>query len=1003
VSGFPKTGDEVTFQAPAVDADTQITFTLEVSDGINPPVTDSVTLTVTDGGPANSPPANVSAVVSMNPAAEGATVTLSGSAQDPEEDPLTYTWSTDYQMPGFTNLPGFPSTSTQVVLSLPQVNADTPITFTLSVSDGTNPAVTDTVTVNINDIPNGNSPPVNVSAVASPNPVMEGATVTLTGSAQDPDGDNLAYIWSVDHPIPGFPQTGQQVTFTAPVVDANTPITIFLGVYDGVNGGVGETLTITVKSNSPPTAPSSSLTPTNGQGVWESKTGQAILTVNNAEDPEGDILTYGFELYSEPIAASEYLIASDTQINEGHNITAWLTPVLQENTFYYWRARADDGENTGPWMELATIFVNAIEENPGMPAVSSPADGTSVATTTPILEVTNAVDPDMDALTYEFRIYLDPNDPIDLPHLEMTGILEGTSGTSQWVVETPLDDNHTYGWRIRALDDTGLAGDWTAPATFLVNTVNDPPGQPVVRFPLDESEIDTLTPEFEIEAVQDPEGDPVEIYVEVDVVNTFDSAGLIQSQAIEQTSSLTTWPVPQSLIDNTMYYYRVKTSDGEAENAWSNGAFFVNLENEPPTQPVNQLPEDQEIVTTLAPTLIASAATDPDQDTITYEFELFLSGNLTDPVQSITQHQGPSWVASDPNLVNGKKYFWRVRAVDEHDQSSGWSELTQFTIGANAFRPSIPQRVTPFDGGTVNTLTPVLSVVASEDGDDNPVWIEFELYRDRNLSDFVSFGFVARGTTATSWPVDETLEDLTEYFWRVRATDGEKYSPWTTVGSFTVDLSNQTALHIRVWQVANYDPFVPWPTVVSVDDPLSPILGANVILTPGALSANETIFIGEVTGAPSFGTGVIPMGKVLEFGPLETVFNVPVEIKIPYTDEELESAGGITPEELSVYRYDDTNQLWEEIAVTQVDHEQKQLICEVEHFSLYATAVEDNSSIGPEDEDPSGENSSGGGGGCFIGSAGRSPIPVTLIGRAIVALLILSLVALKSGVFENDN
>ena len=199
-------------------------------------------------------------------------------------------------------------------------------------------------------------------------------------------------------------------------------------------------------------------------------------------------------------------------------------------------------------------------------------------------------------------------------------------------------------------------------------------------------------------------------------MNTFDGADLIRSVTIEATSTVTTWAVPVSLVENTTYYFRAKASDGEAESAWTaTGSFFLNQFNEPPTTPANQYPADQEVISTLTPTLTATAATDPDQDAMTYRFELYLAGDLTAPIAIADEKSQASWVVPGSHLNNGKKYFWHVQAVDEHGETGEWSAFTEFTVGANFYQPSVPERVTPFDGGAVDTPTPVLSVVAADD------------------------------------------------------------------------------------------------------------------------------------------------------------------------------------------------------------------------------------------------------------------------------------------------
>ncbi|MCY4490356.1 MAG: PKD domain-containing protein, partial [Thaumarchaeota archaeon] len=160
-----------TFTAPTTAG--PILFTLAVSAG-GLTGTDTVTITISN----QSPTANAGDDQTVAP---GATVTLSGSGTDPNGDSLSYSWertsgtsvmlsSTSSQSPTFTA-----PTSHGTIL------------FTLTVSDGTNSA-TDTVTITVSN----QSP----SAEAGPNQVVApGATVTLSGSGTDPNGDSLSYSW----------------------------------------------------------------------------------------------------------------------------------------------------------------------------------------------------------------------------------------------------------------------------------------------------------------------------------------------------------------------------------------------------------------------------------------------------------------------------------------------------------------------------------------------------------------------------------------------------------------------------------------------------------------------------------------------------------------------------------------------------------------------------------------------------------------------------------------
>ena len=128
-----------TFEAPAVDQDATIMFTLSADDGANPPVTDRVEVTVTD----NAPP-----TVEAGPnqtVREGATVTLSGNATDADGDHLTYVWTHDSDLPVVLANDASPFTTFEA----PAVDRDTAVTFTLTVSDGGGADVLDTVSVTV--------------------------------------------------------------------------------------------------------------------------------------------------------------------------------------------------------------------------------------------------------------------------------------------------------------------------------------------------------------------------------------------------------------------------------------------------------------------------------------------------------------------------------------------------------------------------------------------------------------------------------------------------------------------------------------------------------------------------------------------------------------------------------------------------------------------------------------------------------------------------------------
>ena len=227
------------FTAPQVDSDTTVTITLTVSDG-NSTVSDSVDVTVTDS-------ADTAPTVDAGDDreyAEGSTISLNATVTDPDtEDSLEYAWShnstlsitlDDIEDPSFT---------------APNVAEDTPVLFTLTVSDNT-ATVTDTVTVTITDSPN-TAPTVDAG---DDREYAEGSTISLNATVTDPDTeDSLEYAWSHNSTLSITLDDIEDPSFTAPNVAEDTPVLFTLTVSDNTDT-VTDTVTVTI-TDSPNTAP----------------------------------------------------------------------------------------------------------------------------------------------------------------------------------------------------------------------------------------------------------------------------------------------------------------------------------------------------------------------------------------------------------------------------------------------------------------------------------------------------------------------------------------------------------------------------------------------------------------------------------------------------------------------------------------------------------------------------------------------------------------------------
>ena len=240
------------FTAPTeLVGDAALVFSLVVTDARgSASVSDTVTITVTTGSN-DAPTADAGDGQTVG---EGASVTLSGSGTDPENEALTYQWT---QTSG-ANVSLDDDTAQGPAFTAPtELVGDAALVFSLVVTDARGSAsspdtVTVTVTAGANDAP---------TADAGENQtVAEGAAVTLAGSGTDPEGEALTYAWT---------QTGGQsvtlsgasaatASFTAPTELVTDAALVFSLVVTDARGSASQadtvTVTVTAGSNDAPTA-----------------------------------------------------------------------------------------------------------------------------------------------------------------------------------------------------------------------------------------------------------------------------------------------------------------------------------------------------------------------------------------------------------------------------------------------------------------------------------------------------------------------------------------------------------------------------------------------------------------------------------------------------------------------------------------------------------------------------------------------------------------------------
>jgi PKD repeat protein len=559
-----------------------------------------------------------------------------------------------------------------------------------------------------------------------------------------------------------------------------------------------------------------------------------VLKIDNAVDPDEDVLTYTYEVYRDQVLSQ--LVASASGRPAGAGTSQWQVDVaLSEDTTYYWRARAVDPDNVpGDWSTIGRFFVTTVNSAPEPPVIVAPQNGTLVTTLRPELITLNANDADQDILSYDWQLATD--DSFGTIVARGDDVPTGGVVSTRFHLGQDLLEDHRYCWRVRA--DDGRATSAYVSACFLASAVNAAPSVPVLDTPLDFATSVDVTPTYYWVPATDAEGAPITYDVQI-----LDAGGRVVQQLNAVSGTSTQLPVP--LQFETSYRWRARAVDSSGlASAFSPSNGFTTAFRDQDHDGLSDTWETQNfgsiavqdqfgdpdadgrtnrqeltagsdpnrydgpgLATTAAPgcdttvgtlpvALVAGNAVSPVGEPLQYGFELYSDASMTLPIgraDAVAQGAGAttSWLVAG-NLVENHRYFWRVRARDSFT-AGPYSASCSFVVSSENDVPGTPTVVAPADGARLSTLTPTLTVGNTTDPDTDPLAYSFEVYADAALTQLVAAkpGIPADVRGQTSWTLGADLVEDQRYYWRARATDPAAASgPWTAVASFSVSAVN---------------------------------------------------------------------------------------------------------------------------------------------------------------------------------------------------------------------
>ncbi len=419
---------------------------------------------------------------------------------------------------------------------------------------------------------------------------------------------------------------------------------------------------------------------------------------------------------------------------------------LYYNTEYFWRVRGLHSQDTTQWSDIWSFTTNN-----GI-TLTSPANGATNISISPVLD-------------YYYSEgclgYLCEVDTSLYFNSDVYQLFESSAGTSQ-VSASGLLYGTTYYWRAAPRNAVDTAG-WSPVWSF--TTAYELTDAPVLISPADESiDISYTAANLDWNASTGA----VTYQYQYSADPTFETG--VHSYNTSMISGTFT-----DLYPHTTYYWRVRGANANGYSPWSEVWEFTT-ESADLVPPVLVSPTDNAI------------NVDPDNIIIDWNSVFGASGyiyEITDDenfVSGVVTQMVTETYKEVLGLAYGTEYFWRVKSTDGAVESD-WSEVWSFTT--EYLWLNTPVLVSPADNTTdldFNSVTINWNSVAGASS------YIYEYSTDETFVSDVTSDII----TAILFEI-LSLDPNTEYFWRIKATDGMLESAWSEVWSFTTIIDNLDA------------------------------------------------------------------------------------------------------------------------------------------------------------------------------------------------------------------
>ncbi|MEJ2738489.1 MAG: fibronectin type III domain-containing protein [Dehalococcoidia bacterium] len=482
----------------------------------------------------------------------------------------------------------------------------------------------------------------------------------------------------------------------------------------------------------------------------------ALVSPSDNDIVSGTSITFN---WSKSIEATKYILEVNNSVTwaiagriyyvnlSTNEIT--LNDFPNNGTTYYWRVRAGNDKNWSSWSSIGT-FLNI--NQPSKPALTSPENNEVLSTSM----VTYKWSDTKGADRYLLEVNTQPTWTASTRKLyKIVGDVTEFTDTGYTFRDS------IYYWRIRAGNDSEWS-EWSIYNQFTQ-------AAPLLTSPEDNEQVDgnTITfawtpvsgiTEYTLEINSDPGWDPYycKFYQDVGNVKEYEITGFEQ--------------------DGTRYYWRVRCGDMTNWIYSSETRSFVNTNVQVPPKPTITSPEDSVTVSGGSVTYKWNAEDKANQ----YFLEVNSDPNWNSKKWKLQKNVGDVTEYTDDGYLNdGTYYYWRVRAGNE----AGWSEPAESFSFIN-FSLSAPVLSEPKDEEIVSGKSLDFKWKSIKDAEYYLLEVNTsETWNPKNRHFYKIVGNV------TAYTVPDFLNDGTDYYWRVKVSNGSYWSAWSEPFSVTNGLA----------------------------------------------------------------------------------------------------------------------------------------------------------------------------------------------------------------------